>query len=417
MLRDAAWLPRARFPVPSLVPGWHVFAIELASGGCCQVDGGGTGSGPNPAHSSAGGGGTASNVTSTLASLRSATVHEDPLHAPEKPDSRQPESGVAVRTIVAPSSNVALHALPQSIPAGLDVTVPEPVFTTVRTCLPGGGAFANVAATERSASSTTLHSPDPWQSPLHPPNTLAPSGTATSVSWVPAATFVVQGALQSARPVAWIFPPPVPWTTRVSTCVEGPTSPEGELGIVDPHAAHRLHAAVASTSERIGISPCRNLITSSDRRKGLPMTERESGSCRGESERAAPEFALIGRRCRTRPRSDRLEIGAGRKSGAPNRTRTCGLRFRGRGRSRIRLVLATRALLRMPRALAKSRAARSAERPRTRNSRDGRAGPSAQRLLQLGDVVLPERSLGGRREASRSGGRAGGGQAEMPEDS
>ena len=255
VLRDATWLPRARFPVPSLVPGWHVFAIELASGGCCQVDGGGTGSGPNPAHSSAGGGGTASNVTSTLASLRSATVHEDPLHAPENPDSRQPESGVALRAIVAPSSNVALHALPQSIPAGLDVTVPEPVFTTVRTCLPGGGAFANVAATERSASSTTLHSPDPWQSPLHPPNTLAPSGTATSVSWVPAATFVVQGALQSATPVAWIFPPPVPWTTRVSTCVEGPTSPEGELGIVDPHAAHRLHAAVASTSERIWYLP------------------------------------------------------------------------------------------------------------------------------------------------------------------
>jgi len=37
-------------------------------------------------------------------------------------------------------------------------------------------------------------------------------------------------------------------------------------------------------------------------------------------------------------------------------------------------------------------------------------------MLQLGDVVLPERGLGGRREASRSGGRAGGGQAEVAED-
>jgi Glycosyl transferase family 2 len=47
----------------------------------------------------------------------------------------------------------------------------------------------------------------------------------------------------------------------------------------------------------------------------------------------------------------------------------------------------------------------------------GRACPSAQRLLQLGDVVLPERGLGERREAGRSGWRAGGEQAEVGEDS
>src|SRR5712672_2309401 len=66
----------------------------------------------------------------------------------------------------------------------------------------------------------------------------------------------------------------------------------------------------------------------------------------------------------------------------------------------------------MPGSLAKSRAARSVERPRTRNSRDWTSRPSAQRLLQLVDVILPERVLGERREASRSGGRAGGGQRE-----
>src|SRR5258705_9443869 len=70
----------------------------------------------------------------------------------------------------------------------------------------------------------------------------------------------------------------------------------------------------------------------------------------------------------------------------------------------------------MPGSLAKSRAARSVERPRTRNSRDWTSRPSAQRLLQLVDVILPERVLGERREASRSGGRAGGGQAEVAED-
>src|SRR5438067_1210786 len=44
----------------------------------------------------------------------------------------------------------------------------------------------------------------------------------------------------------------------------------------------RLPAQVSA----FGISPCRNLISSSDRRKSLPITERESGSCRAESERA-----------------------------------------------------------------------------------------------------------------------------------
>src|SRR5258705_6801857 len=70
----------------------------------------------------------------------------------------------------------------------------------------------------------------------------------------------------------------------------------------------------------------------------------------------------------------------------------------------------------MPASLAKCGAADSVERPRTRNSRDWTSRPSAQRLLQLVDVILPERVLGERREASRSGGRAGGGQAEVAED-
>jgi hypothetical protein len=68
------------------------------------------------------------------------------------------------------------------------------------------------------------------------------------------------------------------------------------------------------------------------------------------------------------------------------------------------------------RSLAKSSAARSVERPRTRNSRDWTSLPSAQRLLQLGDAVWPKRGLGERREASWSGWRAGGGQAEVAED-
>src|SRR5436190_5412074 len=66
--------------------------------------------------------------------------------------------------------------------------------------------------------------------------------------------------------------------------------------------------------------------------------------------------------------------------------------------------------------LAKSRAGRLGRAAAHSVQEIGRAGPSAQRLLQLGYVVLPERSLGGRREASRSGRRARRGQAEVTED-
>ena len=50
---------------------------------------------------------------------------------PEQPPPRQPpkvdnESGLAVRVTTVPPSYVAAHAVPQLMPAGLEVTVPPP---------------------------------------------------------------------------------------------------------------------------------------------------------------------------------------------------------------------------------------------------------------------------------------------------
>ena len=50
-----------------------------------------------------------------------------PVHAPDHPANVEPLFGTAVRVTMAPLVKLALHVAPQSIPAGLLVTVPLPV--------------------------------------------------------------------------------------------------------------------------------------------------------------------------------------------------------------------------------------------------------------------------------------------------
>ena len=56
------------------------------------------------------------------------TTHEpEPVHAPDHPAKVDPASGVAVNVTEEPDLNVSLQSVPQAIPAGELVTVPEPV--------------------------------------------------------------------------------------------------------------------------------------------------------------------------------------------------------------------------------------------------------------------------------------------------
>src|SRR4051812_41126412 len=55
-----------------------------------------------------------------------------PLHAPLQPVKVAFAAGVAVRVTTAPIGIWALHAAPQLIPEGLEVTVPLPLRVTVR---------------------------------------------------------------------------------------------------------------------------------------------------------------------------------------------------------------------------------------------------------------------------------------------
>src|SRR4051812_41307493 len=91
----------------------------------------------------AGAGGSATNVTNTFASAASLTAHPPrPVQPPPQPANLQPGSGAGVSTTCVPSASSAEQARPQSIPAGLERTVPEPVFETTRKCCAAGGGGA-----------------------------------------------------------------------------------------------------------------------------------------------------------------------------------------------------------------------------------------------------------------------------------
>jgi len=49
-----------------------------------------------------------------------------PLHAPDHPAKSELASGAGVNETIVPWAKEAVHVLPQSIPAGALVTVPEP---------------------------------------------------------------------------------------------------------------------------------------------------------------------------------------------------------------------------------------------------------------------------------------------------
>jgi hypothetical protein len=86
------------------------------------------------------------NVAVTLRADVMETVQvEVPLHAPDQPENVEPVAAVAVRVTLVPDAKEAEQVAPQLIPAGLDVTVPDPVpaFVTVSVYV----GLVNVAVT------------------------------------------------------------------------------------------------------------------------------------------------------------------------------------------------------------------------------------------------------------------------------
>lgn len=70
-------------------------------------------------------------------------LQEAPEQLPDHPVKRYPVAGVAVRDTPEPYVNVKEQVEPQLMPAGEEVTLPDPVLETVRVRTP-----VNVAVTD-----------------------------------------------------------------------------------------------------------------------------------------------------------------------------------------------------------------------------------------------------------------------------
>jgi len=99
--------------------------------------------------------------------------------------------GVAVRVTVDPVAKLALQVLPQLIPAGLLVTVPEPVPASV-TLSDGCADKLKVAVTDVFFVRDTVQPAVPLQAPPQPEKLDPDAGLAVRVIFVPELKFAVQ---------------------------------------------------------------------------------------------------------------------------------------------------------------------------------------------------------------------------------
>lgn len=158
--------------------------------------------------------GTALNVAVTDLLALITTVHVPvPLHPlPLQPAKVEPVAGLAVNVTEVPLVNGKLHVVPQSIPAGLLVTVPSPTpaLVTVRVKVLAGAV--KVAVTVWSTFITTLHEPFPLHPPpLQPVNVEPPVGAAVSTTVLPIAKSAAQVVPQEIPPgLLLTVPVPVP---------------------------------------------------------------------------------------------------------------------------------------------------------------------------------------------------------------
>lgn len=121
------------------------------------------------------------NETPTVRAASSVIVQVGPpvpLHAPVHDDRTESAFAAAVSVTDVPGAYACVQALPQSMPAGLEVTLPFPVTLTDRT-----GSRLKLAPTDWALVIETLHVVlEPVQAPLHPANTEPVLGVAVSVT-------------------------------------------------------------------------------------------------------------------------------------------------------------------------------------------------------------------------------------------
>ena len=138
-----------------------------------------------------------------------------PVQAPLQPANAERFAGVAFNVTTVPPLKAALHALPQLIPPGLELTVPEPVPATLAVSVTL--CRANVAPTLRAWLMLTVQDPAPLQAPLQPAKVEPASGMASRVTLAPLVKLALQivPQLMPAGLEATI-PVPVPFFVTLS---------------------------------------------------------------------------------------------------------------------------------------------------------------------------------------------------------
>jgi len=184
--------------VPQLIPAGLLLTVPV----------------PLPASVTVNVGDRAVNVAVTERLLAMVTLHVAvPLHAPLHPPKTEPPAGAAVRVTSVPDAKLALHTCPQLIPAGLLLTVPDPVPASVT--LNVGDGELKVAVTVRLWVTVTLHVVAPLQAPDQPAKTEEPVGVAVRVTSVPGGKLALQ-VFPQLMPAGLLLTVPVPVPARVS---------------------------------------------------------------------------------------------------------------------------------------------------------------------------------------------------------
>lgn len=138
-----------------------------------------------------------------------------PLQAPLQPAKTERLDGVAFNVTTVPPLKAALHALPQLIPAGLELTVPVPVpallVASVTLC------SVNVAVTFWACPRLTVQDPAPLQAPPQPAKVEPASGIASRVTTVPVAKLALH-VVPQLMPAGFeaTIPVPVPFFVTLS---------------------------------------------------------------------------------------------------------------------------------------------------------------------------------------------------------
>src|SRR5215470_8726910 len=146
-----------------------------------------------------------------------------PVQPPLQPVNVESAAGAAVKVTAVPLANVAEHELPQEMPVGTLVTVPDPApaLLTVSEKL----CNVNVAVTEAAAFMVTVQVPVPVQPPpLQPENVEPAAGVAVNVTAVPVVKDV-EHVVPQEIPVGALVTVPLPAPALETVRVEVADAP------------------------------------------------------------------------------------------------------------------------------------------------------------------------------------------------